>query len=79
MKAAEGRGGRPFGYGDAKSMLLAKIDAHFAAARERRKQLVRDPGLVEEVLQAGARRARAAARVTLQLVRQAVGLSARPV
>lgn len=79
MKAAESRGGRPFGYGDAKTMLLAKIDAYFAAARERRKQLVRDPGLVEEVLQAGARRARAAAQVALQLVRQAVGMSARPV
>jgi tryptophanyl-tRNA synthetase len=79
MKNAESRGGRPFGYGDAKTMLLAKIDAYFAAARERRKQLARNPGLVEEVLQAGARRARAVAQVTLQLVRQAVGLHARPV
>jgi tryptophanyl-tRNA synthetase len=60
-------------------MLLAKIDAFFAAARERRKQLVRDPGYVEEVLTAGAKRARAVAQVTLQLVRQAVGMRARPV
>lgn len=79
VKNAESRGGRPFGYGDTKKMLLAKIDAYFAPARERRKQLARDPGLVEEVLAAGARRARAAAQVTLQLVRQAVGLTARPV
>ncbi|MBN9118274.1 MAG: tryptophan--tRNA ligase, partial [Planctomycetes bacterium] len=79
MKGAELRGGRPFGYGDAKTLLLAKIDGHFAAARERRKQLARDPGRVEEVLQAGARRARQVAQVTLQLVRQAVGFSARPV
>ncbi|MBM3980551.1 MAG: tryptophan--tRNA ligase [Planctomycetes bacterium] len=78
-KGAESRGGRPFGYGDAKTMLHAKIDAYFAAARERRKQLARDPGLVEEALTAGARRARAVAKVTLQLVRQAVGMSARPV
>jgi tryptophanyl-tRNA synthetase len=78
-KGAELRGGRPFGYGDAKTLLLAKIDAFFATARERRKQLVRDPGLVEEALAAGARRARAIAQVTLQLVRQAVGLHSRPV
>jgi tryptophanyl-tRNA synthetase len=79
MKDADQRGGRAFGYGDAKTMLLSKIDAYFAAARERRKQLVRDPGYVEEVLATGARRAHAVARVTLQLVRQAVGILARPV
>jgi len=79
MKDADGRSGRPFGYGDAKAMLLAKIDAYFAAARERRKKLARDPGYVEEVLSAGARRARQAAQVTMQLVRQAVGMPARPV
>jgi tryptophanyl-tRNA synthetase len=78
MKGAETRG-RPFGYGDTKTMLLNKIDHYFAAARERRKQLARNPGLVEEVLTAGARRARAVAQVTLQLVRQAVGIQARPV
>src|SRR4029453_7938825 len=37
--AAHPRGGRPFGYGDAKTMLLAKIDATFGPAREKRKQL----------------------------------------
>lgn len=79
LKGAETRGGRPFGYGDAKTLLLAKIEAHFAAARERRKQLARDPGYVEEVLSAGAKRARAAAQITLQLVRQAVGIRSRPV
>jgi tryptophanyl-tRNA synthetase len=79
MTGAELRGGRPFGYGDAKAQLLGKIDAYFAAARERRKQLACDPGLVEEVLGAGARRARAVAQVTLQIVRQAVGIHPRPV
>lgn len=79
MKGAELRGGRPFGYGDAKTMLLAKIESYFAEARERRKQLARDPGYVEEVLVAGAKKARAAAQITLQLVRQAVGIGARPV
>src|SRR5688500_6314163 len=47
---ADSRNGRPFGYGDAKGMLLAKIDAHFAAAREKRKQLAADPAAVEAVL-----------------------------
>ncbi|MBP3954627.1 tryptophan--tRNA ligase [Gemmata sp. G18] len=79
MKGAESRGGRPFGYGDAKTQLLAKIEAYFAAARERRKQLARDPGYVEEVLVAGAKRARALAQITLQLVRKAVGIHPSPV
>lgn len=79
LRGSDARGGRPFGYGDAKKMLLAKIDAYFASARERRKQLARDPGYVEEVLTAGAKRARAAAQITLQLVRGAVGMGARPV
>ncbi|MDB5312109.1 MAG: trpS [Gemmataceae bacterium] len=78
MRDAEHRGGRPFGYGDAKTMLLAKIDAHFGPARERRKQLARHPGYVEEVLQAGAKRARQVAQVTLRLVRQAVGMKDCP-
>jgi tryptophanyl-tRNA synthetase len=79
MLMAEQRDGRPFGYGDAKKLLLGKIDAHFAPARQRRQQLVRDPGRVEEVLRAGAKRAREVARVTLQLVRQAVGMAPRSV
>jgi len=76
---AESRQGKPFGYGHAKKMLLVKIDGYFAEARERRKHLERNPGLVEEVLQAGAKRARAAARVTLELARAAVGLQRSPV
>jgi tryptophanyl-tRNA synthetase len=68
-----------FGYGNAKKALLAKIDAYFAPARERRKQLERDPGLVEEALTTGARRAREVARVTMRLVRERVGMSQRPV
>ena len=71
---ADNRGGKPFGYGHAKKMLLAKIDAHFGPARERRKQLERDPGRVEEVLRAGAKRAREVARTTMRLVRRAVGM-----
>jgi tryptophanyl-tRNA synthetase len=79
MLDAESRSGRPFGYGDAKTMLHAKIDAFFAPARERRKQLERDPGIVEEALASGAKRAREAAQVTMRLVRDRVGLKERPV
>ncbi|HVL12630.1 MAG TPA: tryptophan--tRNA ligase [Gemmata sp.] len=79
MLDAESRGGRPFGYGDAKTILLNKIDHYFAAARERRKQLERDPGVVEEALARGARWAREVARVTMRLVRERVGLLSRPV
>jgi len=79
MKDVAGRGGRPFGYGDAKTMLLAKIDAYFAPAREKRKQLAANPQLVEDVLRDGARKARAEARETMRLVRQAMGLLPQPV
>jgi tryptophanyl-tRNA synthetase len=76
---AEARSGRPFGYGDAKSLLLAKIDAFFGPARGRRKQLAADPATLEAVLADGARRARAEVRKTLELVRAAVGMTGRPV
>ncbi len=75
MHDAESRGGKPFGYGHAKKMLLAKIDTHFADARAKRKELERNPGALEEVLQAGAKKARAVARVTMELARRAVGMS----
>jgi tryptophanyl-tRNA synthetase len=62
------------GYGEAKTMLLAKITEFFAPARQRRKELAADPKRVEEVLLQGARKARAEARQTMALVRQAVGM-----
>jgi tryptophanyl-tRNA synthetase len=62
------------GYGDAKKLLLQKIDSFFAPARERRRQLAADPDYVEGVLRRGAQKARAEARATMALVRQAVGM-----
>jgi tryptophanyl-tRNA synthetase len=61
------------GYGEAKQMLLAKIDEHFGPARERRKQLAAEPAKVDEVLRRGAERARAEALATMRLVRTAAG------
>lgn len=68
-----------FGYGAAKKALLAKVDSYFAPFRERRKQLERDPGIVEEALATGAARARAVARMTLRLVRERVGMNQQPI
>jgi tryptophanyl-tRNA synthetase len=62
------------GYGEVKKMLLEKINAYFGPARERRKQLAAHPEQVEETLRQGARKARAEARQTMALVRQAVGM-----
>ena len=76
--AADYRAGR-IGYGQAKKMLKARIDAFFGPARERRKQLAQDAGYVEDVLRQGAKRARAEAEKTMELVREAVGLLPRPV
>jgi len=62
------------GYGEIKKMLLARIDAHFAAARARRKELERHPSIVEDALRRGAERARTEAWETMRLVREATGL-----
>lgn len=76
---AEQRKGRAFGYGDAKKMLLAKVDDRFRVARLKRQELLKDLTEVEAVLKAGAAKARAETVKTLSLVRQAVGMSPRPV
>src|SRR3954451_23220240 len=58
------------GYGEAKQMLLAKVDEHFGPFRERRTQLAADPARVEDVLRQGAAKARAEAQATMKLVRE---------
>jgi tryptophanyl-tRNA synthetase len=62
------------GYGEAKKSLLAKINTYFESARIKRKELAANPGVVEEILRDGARKARAEARATIDLVRDAVGM-----
>jgi tryptophanyl-tRNA synthetase len=62
------------GYGQAKKELLAKIDALFAPARERRRELEKDPEVVNRVLTEGALRARSEARRTIDVCRRACGL-----
>ena len=74
--AAAYRGGN-FGYGHAKQALFEVMDRHFTAPRERYTDLMAHPSHIEEVLDAGALRARAVARETLSLVRERVGLTGR--
>lgn len=66
------RGG--MGYGDFKKRLLGKTWDYFAAAREKRAEIVANKGYVDDVLAAGAAKARAVARQTMDRVRAAVGL-----
>lgn len=65
------------GYGVAKTALLEKIDAYFATARAKRKELAAHADRVEEVLLEGAKKARAEAQKTMDLVRSVTGLGAR--
>jgi len=57
-----------------KGWLADSIAAHFAPMRERREALAATPDLVWDVLSDGARRARATARETLAMAREATGL-----
>jgi tryptophanyl-tRNA synthetase len=73
MKAAFRAGG--VGYGHFKQQLFERIHAYFAPMRERREQVLSRPGYLDEVLEDGARRARAAAEPVMERVRRAVGLT----
>jgi tryptophanyl-tRNA synthetase len=62
------------GWGDAKQELFEYLDAHLAPARGEYEKLLADPGHVEHVLQAGAKRAREASSALLARVRRSVGI-----
>ena len=62
------------GYGEAKQALFDAAMSYFAAARIKRAELVANPGYVEDVLQAGAKKARLKAQEVLKRVRAACGL-----
>ena len=62
------------GYAEAKQMLLSAITGYFAPHRELRVELEANPDYVRDVLRAGASRARAEARKTLDRARAAVGV-----
>ena len=63
-----------YGYGNAKKELLAAYHRLFDPFKARRDELAKDPDSLEDILQDGAKRARAAAAPTMEKVRAAVGL-----
>ena len=65
------------GYGDAKQTLYDAAMEYFAVARERRDTLLADPDTVEDILQAGAKKAREKGREILNRARIACGLTSR--
>jgi tryptophanyl-tRNA synthetase len=62
------------GYGDFKKRLAEAYWDYFAPMRIRRAEILADPGYVDQVLAAGALRAREEAAMVLDRIRQAVGL-----
>ena len=58
--------------------LLGMIDARFADARERRRELVQHPDRVWDALRIGAERGRAKADPLMDRVRAATGLATTP-
>jgi tryptophanyl-tRNA synthetase len=63
------------GYGEAKKLLLARIEERFAPFRQARAGWLSRPKDVEDVLQAGAAKARKNARAVLDRARAACGLA----
>jgi tryptophanyl-tRNA synthetase len=63
------------GYGHAKQALFEIFWEYFRPMRARREELLKDLGHVQQVLLAGEAKARTAAAITMQAVRQVVGLA----
>jgi tryptophanyl-tRNA synthetase len=61
-------------WSDAKQLLFERIDREIAPMRERHDALIRDPAQLEEILAAGAAKARAIATPFMAQLREAVGL-----
>ncbi|MFM7036482.1 MAG: tryptophan--tRNA ligase [Planctomycetaceae bacterium] len=79
MALADRYRGGGMGYGEAKEALYQAALGCFGTAFERRTQLENNPDMVEEILAAGARAARAKAQQVVARVRAASGLAAKPV
>lgn len=62
------------GWGDAKQTLADCIEAELGPMRDTYAQLMANPGQIEDILQAGAAKARQVATPFMQQLRQAVGL-----
>ncbi|CCN17292.1 tryptophan--tRNA ligase [Bordetella bronchiseptica] len=64
------------GWGDAKQALYERLERDLAPMRERYVELISNPGLIEDILQAGAVKARKLAQPLVRTLRDAVGLGA---
>lgn len=64
------------GWGDAKAMLLGRIEQEIAPMRARYSELMAQPQRLDAILQAGADKARAVAQPFMRELRHAVGLRA---
>ncbi len=62
------------GWGDAKKQLIEKINAEIGPMREKYEHYVTHPAELEDILQAGAEKARKIARPFIEQLRHAVGL-----
>lgn len=60
---------------EVKQKLIAALNAFLDPIRERRADYERQPGRLEDILAEGSQRARAEARETLELAREAMGLN----
>ncbi len=74
---AERYRGGGMGYGEAKQALFEGADAFIGPAREWREKLAADAGYVDDVLEAGAARARTKGQEVLNRAREACGLLKR--
>ena len=75
MEASMRRGGK--GYGEYKKQLFEWYWEHFRSMREKRAELAKEKGLVQRILDEGARKARPIAMAMLEKARKAVGTSCR--
>ncbi|MEW9571456.1 tryptophan--tRNA ligase [Rhodanobacter sp. Si-c] len=64
------------GWGEAKQRLFERIETDVAPMRERYEALIAKPAGIEEILRAGAAKARTVATPKLAVIREAIGLRA---
>ena len=63
-----------YGYGHAKKELLSLITDYFGEAREKRRELEKDPDYIHDILREGGRKARIRAEEIMEPVREAAGI-----
>ena len=67
-----------YGYGQAKKRLAELINEHFATARARYAEIVKQPDTVRDILREGGRKARTVAEATMKRVRSVCGIITNP-